>query len=216
MGQRQKRGTGRLTQRNGRWVAATTNPETGRQTTRTLGTIRDLTSVEAETAAADWIASLHADNVPATTTKPASRRHHVNPDNDDKARRFPPGDLDQAVTRAINNLLSVRMSDTSKETLALKAGKSRSHASRALADSGPRQAWTISDIDAYAKALGVTLGELLAAAELISVPTDATTLMLTDPDLNANWVRAITNLINLAKTASFQADTSTDSNVWYG
>lgn len=135
---------------------------------------------------------------PAADQPNKPRRYQVDADAA-SLRRFPPGDMDRAVTRAVNQLRTARLPDTSKDSLAVKAGKSRSHAGRCLADSGPRQAWTLADMNAYAGALGVSLAELLTAAEVISTPTDVTAIVLADPKLGDRWARVITDLLRLAR-----------------
>lgn len=142
--------------------------------------------------------------VPAASPSPKPRRHQVDATTDDSsARRFPPTDRDRAVTAEINRqrlLRFVGANSISKEDLALRAGKSRSHASRSLAEGGPRQAWTITDMAAYATALGVDLRALLVGAEVIPTSSDSVDVVLSDRSLPDRSARMIVEMIRLART----------------
>lgn len=142
--------------------------------------------------------------MPAASPSPKPRRHQVDATTDDSsARRFPPTDRDRAVTAEINRqrlLRFVGADSISKEDLALRAGKSRSHASRSLAEGGPRQAWTITDMAAYATALGVDLRALLVGAEVIPTSSDSVDVVLSDRSLPDRSARMIVEMIRLART----------------
>jgi len=140
--------------------------------------------------------------MPAASPAPKPRRHQATAEQD-VTRRFPPTDQDRRVTAEINRqrlLRFVGADALSKEDLALRAGKSRSHASRALADGGPRQAWTLTDMTAYATALGVDLRALLVGAEVIPAGSDSIDVVLSDRSLPDRSARMIVEMIRLART----------------
>lgn len=131
------------------------------------------------------------------------RRHQVAPGADTALRRFPPTELDRAVTAEINrqrNLRFVGERAISKEELAVMAGKSAPHASRALPDNGPRQAWTLADMSAYAAALGTDLRSLLVGAGVIPAGGDSIDVVLADRSLPDRSARMIVEMIRLART----------------
>ena len=141
--------------------------------------------------------------MPAASNPKTPRRHHATADTDDKVRRFPPSEQDRAISAEINRQRLLRFVGNdalSKDELAVRAGKSRSHAGRCLADSGPRQAWTISDMMAYAGALGVDLRALLVGAGVIPSSSDSIDVVLSDRSLPDRSARMIVEMIRLART----------------
>lgn len=131
------------------------------------------------------------------------RRHQVPPGTDTSVRRFPPTDLDRAITAEINRQRLLRFvgeNAITKEELAVAAGKSAPHASRALPDNGPRQAWTLADMQAYASALGTDLRSLLVGAGVIPPTADSIDVVLADRSLPDRSARMIVEMIRLART----------------
>lgn len=123
--------------------------------------------------------------------------------SDPAQKRQPPGDLDRALSEAIERQRAI--SGLSRAALSAAAGRDASHGARMLGPDGPRQAWTFADAAAYAAALGVSLGALFAEAGVIG-PVDAVEAVRADRSISPARARMIVEMIDLARTVDTPKD----------
>lgn len=113
------------------------------------------------------------------------------------SRRRPVTDLDDAISRAVDRL---KPAGVPRYQLAEAAGRDANHALRMFA-SPPRQTWTVSELQAYAAALGVSVSAILVAAGVDEPAQSLTERVLTDPELSASDAGIIVSLLALMRRA---------------
>lgn len=123
---------------------------------------------------------------------------------DPATKRQPPGDLDRALSDAIERQRAI--AGLSRAALSAAAGRDSSHGARMLGPDGPRQAWTFADAAAYAAALDVSLGALFAEAGVVA-PTDPVAAVRADRSISPPRARMIVEMIDLARTVDASKDT---------
>lgn len=109
---------------------------------------------------------------------------------DPSAIRQPSTPTDAAISAALDDLRRLRLPDCNRVSLARLAGQSDHHALRLFrVPRGqdrpvPRQAWTVSDLAGYCRALGVSVSSVLVAAGVESPDRDLAEAILTEPSLD--------------------------------
>jgi hypothetical protein len=114
------------------------------------------------------------------------------PRNNTASTRRPPTELDNAISRVLDDARVTRFPDMIRADMARKAGFSDHHALRVFrvprtgpqaGVPSPRQAWTVQEVAAYGRVVGMSVGQVLVATGLEPVTVGAEEAILADPTL---------------------------------